>query len=111
MALLEIFNILTGLILLSGVIGVLPGVGKHLEKFAKWLGSFQAVFGIVAIVLALLNISLLGLEFWSLLIGGIILAAGVLEAIPGMSKLAKFLGPAQVVVGIILLVIGILGLL
>lgn len=109
--LVAIFNILTGLILLTGVIGVLPGVGKHLEKFGKWLGSFQAVFGIIAIVIALLNINLLGLTFWSLLIGGIILAAGVLEAIPGMSKVIKFVGPAQVVVGIILLVVGILGLL
>ena len=108
--LLAIFNILTGLILLTGVIGVLPGVGKHLEKFGKWLGSFQAVFGIIAIILALLNISLLSLYFWSLLIGGIILAAGILEAIPGMAKVAKFLGPAQVVVGIILLVVGIIGL-
>ncbi|MCH8519860.1 MAG: hypothetical protein LAT82_03850 [Nanoarchaeota archaeon] len=108
--LLAIFNILTGLILLTGVIGVLPGVGKHLEKFGKWLGSFQAVFGIIAIVLALLNISLLSLYFWSLLIGGIILAAGILEAIPGMAKVAKFLGPAQVVVGIILLIVGIVGL-
>ena len=110
MVLLAIFNILTGLILLTGVIGVLPGVGKHLEKFGKWLGSFQAVFGLIAIVLALLNISLLSLYFWSLLIGGIILAAGVLEAIPGMTKVAKFLGPAQAVVGIILLVVGIVGL-
>lgn len=108
--LLAIFNILTGLILLTGVIGVLPGVGKHLEKFGKWLGSFQAVFGIIAIILALLNISLLSLYFWSLLIGGIILAAGILEAIPGMAKVAKFLGPAQVVVGIILLIVGIIGL-
>lgn len=108
--LLAIFNILTGLILLSGVIGVLPAVGKHLEKVGKWLGSFQAIFGLIAIVLAVLNFNLLGLMFWSLLIGGIILAAGVLEAIPGMAKVAKFLGPAQVVVGIILLVIGILGL-
>lgn len=108
--LLAIFNILTGLILLSGVIGVLPAVGKHLEKVGKWLGSFQAIFGLIAIVLAVLNFNLTGLMFWSLLVGGIILAAGVLEAIPGMAKVAKFLGPAQVVVGIILLIIGILGL-
>lgn len=109
--LLAIFNILTGLILLTGVIGVLPGVGKHLEKFGKWLGSFQAVFGIIAIILAIRYFSgLLDLYFWSLLIGGIILAAGILEAIPGMAKLAKFLGPAQVVVGIILLIVGIIRL-
>ena len=108
--LLAIFNIITGLILLSGVIGVLPAVGKHLEKVGKWLGSFQAIFGLVAIVIALLNINLLGLYFWSLLIGGIILAAGVLEVIPGMAKVAKFLGPAQVVVGIVLLVVGVIGL-
>ncbi len=111
MALIEIFNILTGLILLSGVIGVLPGIGKHLEKFAKWLGSAQTIFGIIAIILAVVYFNALSLTTWSLLIGGIILAAGILETIPGMTKVIKFLGPAQVVVGIILIFVGILGLL
>lgn len=108
--LLAIFNIILGLVLLSGVIGILPGIGKHLEKVGKWLGSIQGILGIVAVVIALFNISLLSVYFWSLLIGGIILAAGILEVIPGMAKVAKFLGPAQVVVGIILLVLGIIGL-
>lgn len=109
--LLAIFNILIGLVLLSGVIGVLPGIGKHLEKFGKWLASFQVVFGVIAIILALLNIGLLSLYFWSLLIGGIILAAGLLSAIPGMDKVVKALGSLQVVAGIILLIVGIIGLL
>ena len=108
--LIAIFNILTGLILLSGVIGVLPGIGQYLEKFGKWLATFQVVFGVIAIVIALLNISLLSLTFWSLLVGGIILGAGLFSAIPGMDKVIKVVSSLQIVAGIILLVVGILGL-
>ncbi len=110
MVLIPILDIVVGLVLLSGVIGLLPGVGKHLEKVAKWLGSFQGVIGIIAIIVGIWLWSSL-LHSLTLIIGGIILAAGILETIPGFAKITKVLGSIQVVVGIIAIIIGILGLL
>jgi len=109
----SIVAILAGLILLTGLLGVIPAFGKHLEKFAKWLGSFQAVIGIIAIVFGVLNL-------WSmvsimLVIAGLVLLMGILEAIPGIGKdlhrLAKWLGGFQTLIGIITLAVGIWGLL
>lgn len=109
--LLEILNIVFGLILLSGVIGVLPAVGKHLEKAGKWLGSFQTIFGVIAIIIALLNISITSLTFWSLLLGGFILSAGLFETFSGMKKFIKTISSIQIVFGIILLFVGVVGLI
>jgi len=109
--LLAIFNILTGLILLSGVIGVLPGVGKHLEKFGKWLSSFQVFFGVVAIIVAVVNFNLTSIYFWSLLIGGLTLLDGIALSISSLKKYSKIVGVVQTIAGVILLVVGIIGLL
>jgi len=105
----EIFAIITGLILLTGLLGVIPALGKHLEKLAKWLGGFQGIIGIIAIIVGIIDFSwILGLF---LIFGGIILAVGILMAIPAMGKylekLAKFLGGFQTIIGIILLIVGI----
>jgi len=50
MALLEILNIIGGLVLAVGIVGALPGVGKYLEKAGKWLGGFQGIIGVIAII-------------------------------------------------------------
>ena len=110
MVLVPVLDIIVGLILLSGVIGTLPAIGKHLEKAGKWLGSFQGIFGIIAIIVGIIYWGSL-LHSLTLIIGGIILAAGILDAIPGMAKVAKTLGKIQVLVGIIAIIIGIIGLL
>jgi hypothetical protein len=89
-------------------------MGKQLEKLAKWLGSFQTLIGIIAIVLAI--------YWWSTdlqnivaIIVGLILIVGILPAIPAMGKhlekLAKWLGSFQTLIGIIAIIIGIWGLL
>jgi hypothetical protein len=106
----EIFAILTGLILLTGLLGVIPALGKHLEKFAKWLGSFQGIIGILALIVAIVWWPGLILGIF-MIFGGIMLAIGILMAIPALGKylekLAKFLGGFQTIIGIVLLIVGI----
>jgi len=45
--------ILVGLILIVGILPAIPAMGKHLEKLAKWLGSFQTIIGIIAIIIGI----------------------------------------------------------
>ena len=105
-----IMLIVGGLVLLTGVLYLIPAFGKSLERLAKWLGSFQGVIGIVAIVVGLLS---LGdpLAALLLVIVGIILAAGILAALPAvgtsLAKAAKFFGGFQTIIGIVALVVGI----
>jgi uncharacterized membrane protein HdeD (DUF308 family) len=100
--------LITGLVLLSGVLYLIPAVGKHLEKLAKWLGGFQTIIGIVAIVVAIWQ-GVGSLNGILLLIIGIIMAIGILTAIPTLgkylAKMVKFLGAFQVIIGIIAIVL------
>lgn len=110
---IEVVNIIGGLILCMGLLEAIPMMGKHLKKLAKWLGSFQTIIGIIAIILAII--------WWTdiqsiiAIIVGLILIAGILPAIPMMGKylekLAKWLGSFQTIIGIIAIIIGIWGLL
>jgi len=109
----EILNIIGGLILCMGILGAAPAMGKHLQKLAKWLGSFQTIIGIIAIILAI--------YYWTELqsivaiIVGLILISGLLPAIPALGKhlekLARWLGSFQTIIGIIAIIVGIWGLL
>jgi len=49
----EITNIVAGLILAMGILPNIPAVGKSLEKVAKLLGSFQTIIGIIAIIIGI----------------------------------------------------------
>ena len=40
----EITNIIAGLILAMGILPSIPAVGNSLEKVAKWLGRFRNNF-------------------------------------------------------------------
>ncbi len=102
--------IVSGLVLLTGVLYLVPAFGKSLERLAKWLGSFQGIIGIIAIIVGLLSLGdLLGALL--LIIVGLILAVGILSALPGigksLAKVAKFFGGFQTVIGIIALILGI----
>lgn len=103
----EIMLIIAGLVLLVGVLYLIPAIGKYLSKLAKWLGSFQTVIGIIAIIVAILNIGSLD-GIW-LLISGLILAVGILPMIPAVGKIlekvAKSLAGFQVPIGIIALIL------
>ena len=112
----EVMNIIGGLVLCAGILGAVPAMGKHIERLGKFLGSFQTIIGIIAIIVAILywnETPILQAAFG--IIVGLILIAGILEAIPAMgkhlAKLAKWLGSFQTIIGIIALIIGILGLL
>jgi hypothetical protein len=112
---LEITNIIAGLILCMGILPSIPGVGASLEKLAKWLGGFQTIIGIIAIILGILYFADGWLQGTVAIIAGLILAIGILPSIPGigasLEKLAKWLGGFQTIIGIIAIIVGIWGLL
>lgn len=110
---IEVVNILGGLVLCAGILGAIPAMGKHLEKLGKWLGGFQTIIGIIAIILAIFWWT--DLQSIVAIIVGLILIVGILPAIPAMGKhlekLAKWLGSFQTIIGIIAIIVGIWGLL
>ena len=113
MAITAIMNIIGGLVLCAGIIGVLPVLGGFLEKAGKLLGGFQIIIGIIMMVLGLLGIfSLQGIVAFLV---GVILLTGAFHVVPGLGKyLEKFgtwLGSFQTTIGIVAIIIGILGLL
>ena len=109
---IEITNIVAGLILAMGVLPSIPAVGKSLEKIAKWLGRFQTIIGVIAIILGILYFGLQGIVA---IVAGLILAMGILTSIPAVgkdiAKVAKWLGGFQTIIGIIAILLGIWGLL
>ncbi|HOO03365.1 MAG TPA: hypothetical protein PLJ11_01430 [Methanomassiliicoccales archaeon] len=92
----------------------IPALGKYLEKLSKWLGRFQTIIGIIAIILALIWWEDL-LQSVVALIAGLILITGILPSIPALGKhlekLAKWLGGFQTIIGVIAIIVGIIGLL
>ena len=108
----EIMNIIAGLVLAMGILPSIPAVGKSLEKVAKWLGGFQTIIGIIAIIVGIWYFGLQGIVA---IIAGLILIMGLLPMIPAIGKsleaVAKWLGGFQTIIGIIAIVIGIWGLL
>lgn len=113
MVLLESLNIIAGLVLAAGVIEALPAMGKHLKKISKFLGSFQTIIGIVALILGLMNFA--GIQGIVAIVAGLVLLTGALPMIPAvgksLEKVAKRLGAFQAFIGIIALIAGIWGLL
>ncbi|MEM4258764.1 MAG: hypothetical protein QXL17_06405 [Candidatus Thermoplasmatota archaeon] len=108
-----VMNIVAGLILCTGILEVIPAMGKHLVKLAKWLGGFQTIIGIIAILLAIFWWS--SIQSIIAIIAGLILISGILPSIPTfgkhLEKLAKWLGSFQTIIGIIAIIVGIWGLL
>jgi len=108
----EITNIVAGLILAMGILPNIPAVGKSLEKVAKWLGRFQTIIGVIAIVVGILYFGLQGIVA---IVAGLILAMGLLPSIPAvgkdLAKVVKWLGGFQTIIGVIAITIGIWGLI
>lgn len=107
----EIMLIIAGLVLLVGVLYLIPAIGKYLAKVAKWLGSFQTIIGIIAIIVAIIDLASGAniIEAIWLILSGLILAAGILPAIPALGKIlakvSKALAGVQVPIGIIALIL------
>jgi hypothetical protein len=110
--LVEIANIIAGLILAMGILPNIPAIGKDLTRVAKWLGGFQTIIGVVSIIIGLLYFGLQGIVA---ILAGLILAMGLLPNIPAvgkdLAKAVKVLGSFQTIIGIIAIVLGIWGLL
>ena len=108
----EITNIIAGLILAMGILPSIPAIGKDLEKVAKWLGGFQTLIGVIAIVVGILYFGLQGIIA---IVAGLILVMGLLPNIPAigkdLAKVVKWLGGFQTIIGIIAIIMGIWGLL
>ncbi len=51
--LLEIANIIAGLVLAAGIVTSIPAIGKDIARVARWLGRFQTIIGIIAIVVGI----------------------------------------------------------
>jgi len=48
--------LIAGLILITGILPRIPALGKHLEKLAKWLGGFQTIIGVIAIIVGIIGL-------------------------------------------------------
>jgi hypothetical protein len=111
---IEITNIVAGLILAMGILPSIPAIGDSLEKVAKWLGRFQSIIGVIAIILGILYFGDL-LQSIVAIVAGFILAMGLLTSIPAigddLAKVAKWLGGFQTIIGVIAIILGIWGLL
>jgi len=112
---IEYLNIIAGLILCVGLLEAVPAMGKHLAKFAKWLGGFDTIIGIILIIYVAFFMDWTGLQSIIAIFAGLIMIVGILPAIPAvgkyLEKLAKWLGGFQTIIGIVVLLLGILGLL
>jgi hypothetical protein len=108
----ELTNLVAGLILAMGILPNIPAVGKSLEKVAKWLGRFQSIIGVIAIIIGILYFGLQGIVA---IVAGLILAMGLLTSIPAvgkdLAKVAKWLGGFQTLIGVVAIILGIWGLL
>jgi len=114
---IELTNIIAGLVLAMGILEIIPVLDKHLVKLAKWLGRFQTIIGIIAIILGIWTLIDGGdlLQSVVAIIAGLVLAMGILPSIPALGKslekLAKWLGGFQTIIGIIAIIVGIIGLI
>lgn len=50
---IEVVNIIAGLVLAAGIMHSIPGIGKDIAKLAKWLGRFQTIIGVIAIIVGI----------------------------------------------------------
>ncbi|TRO50231.1 hypothetical protein E2P47_00340 [Candidatus Bathyarchaeota archaeon] len=111
---IELTNIVAGLILAMGILPSIPAIGDSLEKVAKWLGRFQTIIGVIAIILGILYFGDL-LQSIVAIVAGLILAMGLLTSIPAIgddiAKVAKWLGGFQTIIGVIAIILGVWGLL
>ena len=53
---IEIFLLISGLILVGEGLKNVPKIGKDLERFANWLSGFGVFIGVIDIVLGILAI-------------------------------------------------------
>ena len=57
---IELTIIVAGIILAMGILASIPTAGESLEKVAKWLGRFQTIIGVIAIIFGIMYFRLQG---------------------------------------------------
>jgi hypothetical protein len=103
-----VIAILAGMLLLGDIFNQ----GGRASRFVDSLRPFDAVIGITAIVLGILNLfSLLGMV---LILGGLVLGARALAAVPNVGddlvRAGDKVGAFRVLIGCVLIVLGILSI-
>jgi hypothetical protein len=110
-----IMDIIAGLILLTGVMPLIPVIGKDIQKVTKAMAAYQVPIGVIAVIVGILGLldRISGGDVASVfaILAGIVLAISVFGALPKigeeLKKIAMVIGSLQVVFGIILLSVGI----
>jgi len=110
-SLIGIMDIIAGLILITGILPMIPAIGKSIAKVTKAMAAYQVPIGIIAIIVGLISLGAIVPAIIGIL-AGIFLAISVLGALPkvgaSMLKIAKAIGGVQVIFGIITLIVGII---
>jgi uncharacterized membrane protein HdeD (DUF308 family) len=52
----SVFLIVVGLILAASIMSMIPALGKSIAKLTKFLGAFQVIIGIIALILGIVKI-------------------------------------------------------
>ena len=111
-----IMDIVAGLILLTGVMPLIPVIGKDIQKVTKAMAVYQVPIGVIAVIVGILGLLdvISGGDVASLfaILAGIVLATSVFGALPKIGgeikKVATAIGSVQVIFGIITLIVGII---
>ena len=113
-----IMDIVAGLILLTGVMPLIPLIGKDIQKVTKAMAAYQVPIGVIAVIVGILGLLdvISGGDIASgfAILAGIVMATSVFGALPKiggeLKKIAMAIGSVQVIFGIITLVVGIISL-
>lgn len=113
-----IMDIVAGLILLTGVMPLIPVIGKDIQKVTKAMAAYQVPIGVIAVIVGILGLldKISGGDIASVfaILAGIVLAISVFGAVPKigeeLKKIATAIGSVQVIFGIVMLVVGIVSL-
>ena len=103
--------VLAGMLLL----GELFAQGGKASRFVDNLRPFDAVIGVTAIVIGILNLFSFSLLSIALILGGLVLGARALAAVPNvgddLARAGDRVGGFRVLIGSVLIVLGILNFL
>ncbi len=55
--LVAVMNIIGGLVLCAGILAAIPAIGKTMAKAGKFLGGFQTIIGIIALIIGILGLA------------------------------------------------------
>ena len=111
LALVHIVNIVAGVVLLVEMWRTIPTIGDFLDRFVRSIAAFEALIGIVAIAIGVLEFSGAGVLA---IVTGLALAWTVFAQIPAIGPSLEGFGKAlrgfQTILGFLSLIVGVVGL-